>query len=60
MPRGYIAVICCILTLVLLPARYVGMELTTSEQAYLQKLGKVTVCVDPDWAGKDRVCSLAQ
>ncbi len=31
------------------------MELSPSEQLYLQGLGKVTMCVDPDWAPFERI-----
>jgi diguanylate cyclase (GGDEF)-like protein len=55
MPRSFTIVIYCILLLVLIPAVGKGMELTNYEQAYLEKLGKVTVCVDPDWAPFERI-----
>lgn len=32
-----------------LPFSLLGVELTSSEKAYLEKVGVVNVCVDPDW-----------
>jgi len=55
MNRTFIIVIYSILLLVLIPSICMSMELTLSEQAYLQKLGKVTVGVDPDWVPFERI-----
>ena len=35
---------------ILLPLCLLGVELTSQERDYLQKLGPIKVCVDPDWA----------
>lgn len=55
MARNFIIVIYCALLLVLMPSVCIGMELTTEEQDYLKKLGKVTVAVDPDWVPFERI-----
>lgn len=38
-----------------MPSVGMGMELTSGEQEYLKKLGKVTVAVDPDWVPFERI-----
>ncbi len=49
MARNFISVIYCILLLIMMPSVCMAMEFTSTEQAYLEKLGRVTVAVDPDW-----------
>jgi len=55
MPRTFMIVIYSIILLILMPAVCLSMELTVSEQAYLHKLGKVTVGVDPNWVPFERI-----
>lgn len=40
----------CICIVIFLPLYLLGVELTSQERDYLQKLGSIKVCVDPDWA----------
>lgn len=44
-----------VLLTVLIPVVCRGTPLTADEQDYLSKLGKVTVCVDPDWVPFERI-----
>lgn len=40
----------CICIVIFLPLYLLGVELTSQERDYLQKLGPIKACVDPDWA----------
>lgn len=40
----------CMFSVILLPLSLFSVELTPHERNYLQKLGPIKVCVDPDWA----------
>ena len=40
----------CICIVIFLPLYLLGVELTSQESDYLQKLGSIKACVDPDWA----------
>ncbi|GAB6060585.1 response regulator [Desulfonatronum parangueonense] len=53
MPAPYRFLI--VLVLLLLPLQVDALELTPAEQAYLRELGKVTMCVDPDWEPYERL-----
>jgi ABC-type amino acid transport substrate-binding protein len=44
------ALLAILLVLPLLGQSPVPVELSASERQYVQRLGKVTMCVDPDWA----------
>ncbi|MDD4507197.1 MAG: transporter substrate-binding domain-containing protein, partial [Sulfurospirillaceae bacterium] len=40
----------CICIVIFLPLYLFGVELTSQERDYLQRLVSIKVCVDPDWA----------
>ena len=49
--RFFASLLFCLLA----PLTLMGSELTVNEKEYLQKLGVIKACVDPDWAPFERV-----